>query len=119
MPTLNKEIYSPRWGHNDTYEFDFQNNVLTIKMNMRITTYTDDPGHDPIRGGSSTLDQTFTNDSIQAPHGTEDALIYLWQRWREGELNDVQLDEELGLFVEFINATTRSKPTSKFWRGYF
>ncbi len=60
-----------------------------------------------------------SNDSIYAPEILKDLLEYVWISWRNKELNDVQVKQELKELEHWLNKITKSKPKSDFWRGYF
>lgn len=59
------------------------------------------------------------NDSVYPPHNLESLVEALWREWRDGRFSKDELQEELTAFAEFINAATKAKPQTDFWRGVF
>lgn len=39
--------------------------------------------------------------------------------WRGGEIDTAQAEAELRALADWINAVTRAKPRTDFWRTYF
>lgn len=111
-------FYSPRWGHDDRYRFTFSMDRLDIVHNARRCAAIWHENTDPTWEGTP-LTSTFINDSIQPPHDVEGSFIYLWNEWRNGTFTQEQLQTELTAFAEYMNASTRAKPTTDFWRSVF
>lgn len=119
MPTVNLSLFSPRWGHNDIYQVDLTQPVMTITLHARVTTCTYVPNQMSQWGGTSTLTATMQNDGIY-PSGNIDHLFeHVWSEWRVGQLTDAQAAAELHLLADWINASTNAKPASPFWKQYF
>lgn len=116
--TVFADFYSPRWGHADRYEFEFSMEHLTIKQLARVCAATWHDNIDPEWGGESLTD-ILGNDSIYSPHNLESLLEHLWRAWRDGELNNAQLQAELTAFADYINASTAAKPQTEFWTRTF
>lgn len=114
------EVYSPRWGHPDTYRFAFSMEQLEISHGPRKrTAIWDEDGNGADWKGGTTLNDIMGNDNIHAPEGTENLIAYVWAAWRNGELSSEKAQEELNVFIEWINASTKAKPRTDFWRGIF
>lgn len=118
MTTLTAEIYTPRWGHDDTYTFELSKDAIHISNGPRKSKCVWQEGKDPIWQGES-LDSHLRNDSIHAPAVFPDLLEYLWRSWRNGEINDDDAQLELDAVIEWLNLLTRAKPRTEFWRRYF
>ena len=119
MNTIVKlNIFSPRWGHEDTYTVELSRDFMEISMKMRKTKATWDESSDPEWSGKS-LDGIMNNDNIYPPAITRDLFERAWKAWRDGELNDQEVEKELHLVADWVNAVTRSKPNSEFWAKYF
>lgn len=112
------EIFSPRWGHDDTYRISFEKDVMEISMQARKCTLTWVEGRDPEWSGQS-LESIMANDHIYPPAITADLFEHAWKAWRSGDINNQQVLEELILVAEWVNIITRAKPQSNFWKKYF
>lgn len=116
--TVELRIFSPRWGHEDTYSVELSRESLRISMQARAARATWRDGHDPEWSGDSILD-IMSNDSIYAPAVTQNLFEYVWREWRGGGLSDSEADTALQEVADWLNTITRAKPQSEFWRGYF
>jgi hypothetical protein len=112
------EFYSPRWGQSDTYSFKFSMEKLEIAHGARHCAAIWSEVTDPTWIGEPRVG-TMKNDSIYPPDGIEGLLEHLWTAWRDGELNNDQLQAELTAFAEYVNASTNAKPKTEFWNGIF
>lgn len=118
MTTFHTRIFSPRWGHEDTYTVDFTQEAMDIRLDHRGARCVWRENLDPEWQGQPLL-LLLSNDHIAAPAVFPRMLEYLWQRWRVQELTDQEAGAELQLAVEWLNAVTLAKPRSEFWRGFF
>ena len=118
MPTYNAEIYSPRWGHNDTYSFIFEQERLTIDFGARVANCACRENQDPIWTGEP-FEDMLTNDSIYPPAILRDLIEHLWKSWRNGELRAVDVNTELQEVISWLNTVTAAKPKTDFWKKYF
>ena len=118
MPTFSTEIYSPRWGHNDTYNFEFDQATLTIRFGPRVGTCTWQDGRDPVWTGESWEDM-LRNDSIYPPGILQDLIEHLWKAWRNGDIRTDAVNNELQAVITWLNQITSAKPRTEFWRKYF
>mmetsp|Transcript_29407 Transcript_29407/g.77078 ORF Transcript_29407/g.77078 Transcript_29407/m.77078 type:complete len:120 (+) Transcript_29407:108-467(+) len=112
------EIFSPRWGHEDTYEVNLTQDLMEVSMDMRKCKLTWIDGCDPEWSGEA-LEDIMGNDNIYPPAVTARLFEYAWKAWRDGELNDQAVADELRMVADWINAGTKTKPRSDFWRKYF
>lgn len=118
MPTFSPEIYSPRWGHNDTYLFDFERDTLTIKHHPRVAICKWQEYGDPAWSGES-LEQILRNDFIYPPSILQDLIEYLWLSWRKGDISADSVNTELQAVITWLNQITEAKPQTEFWNVYF
>jgi hypothetical protein len=112
------DFYSPRWGHDDRYRFVFSMDRLEIVHAARKCAAIWHEKTDPTWEGTP-LTGTFINDMIRPPHDVEGSFTHLWSEWRNGTFTPEQLQTELTAFAEYMNASTRAKPTTDFWQGMF
>ena len=42
-----------------------------------------------------------------------------WKAWRNGDLNDVTVNQELQAVADWQNTITKTKPQTDFWSRYF
>lgn len=115
---INLSLFSPRWGHEDTYSVEILRDTLTISMNARVAKATWQENQDPQWDGEP-LERTMTNDHIHPPADIQDFFEYVWREWRNGNINDATADVELHQLEQWINSITSAKPRSEFWRRYF
>ena len=59
------------------------------------------------------------NDKIYPPDGIEGLIEYLWRAWRDGQLDDSQLQIELNELANYVNISTKAKPRTEFWKKIF
>jgi hypothetical protein len=116
--TLAAEIYSPRWGHADTYTFELTREAMTISMTTRKGKCTWKDNVDPVWTGES-LQHMLQNDSIYPPAIFQDLIEHLWKSWRDGEINSEQTNTEFQEIISWLNEITKTKPKSDFWKRYF
>lgn len=118
MPTFSAEIYSPRWGHNDDYVFDFERDTLTIKLSPRIAICKWQENGAPDWTGE-TFEQILRNDSIYPPSIFQDLIEHLWICWRNGDIPADSVNTELQTVITWLNLITEAKPQTEFWSAYF
>ena len=119
MTIVELELYSPRWGHNDTYKVELHQDYMEIStMQQRRCKATWVQDCDPEWSGED-LEKILRNDSIYPPAVTRNLFERAWKGWRGGELSDEQVSKEIILIGDWINTVTKSKPNSDFWNMYF
>ncbi len=118
MPTFKANVFSPRWGHDDVYEFQFEKQTLKISHGLRGSTATYRDNLDPEWTGES-LSRILRNDSIAPPEHFQAMIEHLWLEWRDRAMTYEDVDAELQAVVAWLNETTRSKPATDFWKKYF
>lgn len=118
MPLVNLRIYSPRWGHDDTYSVNFERDFLEISMTPRTARADWRENQDPLWTGES-LTRIMNNDSIYPPHNIQRLIEYAWISWRAGNISDQQIELELLQIQDWLNTITKSKPNTDFWNSYF
>ncbi|MFI8978881.1 hypothetical protein [Ectopseudomonas khazarica] len=116
--TVDLEIFSPRWGHEDTYTVQLTRDFMEIKMPPRVSRATWIENQDPEWSGES-IQRIMNNDNIYPPEITQDLFEHVWKEWRNGDINDQQAEAELQEIAKWINAVTRAKPDTEFWNKYF
>jgi len=118
MPTFELNIFSPRRGHDDSYSFDFERDTLSVSMGPRRALCTWREDRDPLWAGEP-LARMLANESICPPEDFEDFVCHVWQAWRRGDIQGEDAGTELRALVDWLNAITRAKPRTDFWRRYF
>ncbi|MGV1754880.1 hypothetical protein [Agrobacterium sp. CG674] len=113
------QVYSPRWGHADTYRFILSMEKFEIFHGPRSRVAVWRDNMDPEWEGHDTVGDIMRNDSIYPPEHVEDLLSYVWKSWRDGQLTNEQAQAELNAFVDYLNASTANKPQTDFWHGIF
>ena len=118
MTTITAQIYSPRWGHDDNYEFELTPEAMTVSMGIRKSKCVWQENRDPIWQGEP-VEAILRNDSIYPPTILPDLLEHLWISWRNGEINESDAQTELDAMINWLNTITKAKPETDFWRKYF
>lgn len=118
MHVVELEIFTPRWGHEDTYEVTLEQDALKIRQGIKTARLVWQENLDPKWEGES-LTSIFGNDSIYPPVAFDGCLEYAWKAWRNGDLTGEAVAQELKALAEWLNLITKSKPRSSFWSGYF
>jgi len=116
--SLKMQIFSPRWGGNDTYEFRLEKEYMAVTLVPRTAKCTYSEGNDPTWSGES-IYAILSNDSINAPSNLEELLEYLWLSWRKGDLSDEKVESELQELIAWINKITELKPKTDYWEAIF
>lgn len=102
-------VYSPRWGHNDTYD------VQRTATGWKITFHP--KGGDCDTLGRPHLFEIFQNDSVPYPHEFGRYMKHLWKKAQELCMSDGEIQEhldELGIWLQDI---AKSEPKGEFWSG--
>jgi hypothetical protein len=118
MPEFSGDIYSPRWGHTDTYTFTFEPDHMLISMSPREARCNWVEGRDPVWDGES-IEHILRNDSIYPPSILPALFEHLWKSWRNGEVDESAVAAELAEVIKWINVVTEAKPDTDFWNKYF
>ena len=118
--TLEVPVFSPRWGHDDIYTITLSRESMKITHHPRGAICRWVENQDPEwQSTDGSLFGIFRNDSVTAPENFLDALEILWLNWRNGEINNEQVNDELKALFEWLNITTKSKPKTDYWRRVF
>lgn len=103
-------IYSPRWGHKDTYQVTMERDSLEIRMQARRAQATWVPDRDPTWTGE-TVASIMRNDSIWPPPAAVDSFFEtVWLHWRDGDLDDAEASAALVDLADWINVITAGRP---------
>ena len=119
-------FYSPRWGHEDTYEIKLDREQMRVKgqgVNKTVVCSWVE-GSDPkwsghIEGIGNPLEKILKKDSIYPPSVFVRALEQAWIAWRDGTLDDQKISQEVQELCEWVNEVSRRKPKTDFWRNKF
>jgi hypothetical protein len=111
-------IFSPRWGHDDTYKVTLTRESMTVTLMPRSATCVWRENRDPEWVGES-LETILKNDMIYPPSILSRLFEYVWRSWRNGDIDNAGVARELPALAAWLNEITRTKPDSEFWRRYF
>jgi len=114
------DLFSPRWGHNDDYEFVFNEEDMEIIAGMQKKAkceYVE--GMDPQWASHERIGRILTNDHICYPDNLEGLITHVWLSWKNGDINNAIAKESIESLADWINAITSSKPSTEFWNNYF
>jgi hypothetical protein len=118
------QLYSPRWGHEDTYEIQLDREQMRVKGVNKTAVCSWVEGRDPKWSGynesiGNPLEKILENDSIYPPTVFIRAMEYAWMAWRDGTLDDQKVLQEMQQLCEWVNEVSSSKPKPTFGRGCF
>ncbi len=99
---MDLEVYSRRWGHNDTYRVDITD------AGWYISHFTIGGECDP--GGKPYLFENFEQDVINYPADIGNYLAFLWERAKKDDLSDDEVQRHLNALGQWIQTTERSTP---------
>lgn len=116
------KVFSPRWGHDDTWDFYLDGEGWKVQFGTGThgcRLHCEDSVND---ADEIKEDKQFfhwaRNDMINVPEVLPRFLRYLCAEYKEGEINEEQIQEELDALAEWINAVTRFRPTSSKFKSY-
>lgn len=115
---VNLQIYSPRWGHEDTYELTLTRDSLFITQNARSARCDWQEDKDPNWSGEN-LESILTNDQIYPPLIFTRLITAAWRSWRNEELDDDQVERELIVLGTWLSEFSKAKPKTDFWKSIF
>ena len=116
--TVDLRIFSPRWGHEDTYSVKLDRDFMEIAVQARKARAKWRDNRDPEWSGES-IQRIMRNDHIYPPAVTQDLFEHVWKEWRSGKITDQVAETELQELATWLNAVTRAKPNTEFWNSYF
>ena len=116
-------LYSPRWGHEDTYEIKLDSEQMRVESGKTAECSWLE-GTDPKWSGynetiGNPLEKILENDSIYPPTVFIRALEYAWMAWRDGTLDDQKVLQEVQQLCQWVNEVSQSQPKTDFWRKIF
>jgi len=117
-PAIDISIFSPRWGHEDTYTVKLDKDFMEISMGARKSTAKWRERLDPEWVGEPILSM-MQNDHIYPPAITQDLFEHVWKEWRDGQITAQEAENALQEFAKWLNVITHAKPDSEFWNKYF
>ena len=118
MKELEINLFSPRWGHEDTYNITIDKNKIEINMSQRIAKY--EYIENKFKNISKeSIESIMQNDNIPIP----DNFIYLFFELISSiiynEISEENSKKELLELEKWVNCMTKSCqfPTSDYWRS--
>ncbi|MEH6453354.1 MAG: hypothetical protein V7782_10005 [Psychromonas sp.] len=116
--TVSLNIYSPRWGHEDAYYAELHADFMEISMGPHKARVTWTEHGEPQWQGES-IHAIMNNDKVYPPANIAGLFEHVWKEWLAEKITIEQVGEELQHLAAWINASTKAKPSSKFWEMYF
>lgn len=122
--TVNLVLYSPRWGRDNTYVLTLNPEKATFSLDAKSAVCVCDDGSDPVWSGYGVADRNpvesiLENDSIYPPSALVFALERVWQAWKEGGLDNKDLQQRAEELCNWVNGSTGCRPKTAFWRSLF
>jgi len=118
MKILEMNLFSPRWGHEDTYTITINENNIEINMSQRIAKYNYIDGKFENVSHES-LESIMRNDNISIPENLNYYLFELVTSIIENEITEEDSHLELQELENWINCSTRACqfPNTDYWRS--
>jgi hypothetical protein len=108
-------IHNPKSGRLGRYSVTISRTQMTFGQGRRVAICTGLDDEDPEWEDEERPKSILKSDSICPPAGFAKMLVRVWLTWRDGDLEDTAVVEELNLLADWLNAMTRAKPRSEFW----
>lgn len=112
-------IFSPRWGHDDTYIISVDANQLRITATgsrNAVCIYT----YNNVSGNTFTWDSNyesliriFRNDSIVAPENILETIEYNWSSLINKRITEQEFQDNFNLLATWISNISKTKPNFK------
>lgn len=120
-------INSPRWGLINIYEFHLDQEHMTIgkKADPNPSICTWNEWGKPLWSTQSELEggnpfvSALEIELIHPPTIFVRSLETAWKAWRNGFLDDEQVQHEIGVLCEWVNLISFMRPRTDFWRRTF
>lgn len=109
MDKYRLNIFTRRWGHDDTYTIEFTDTGWIFNGVMIPNSGPCDPKGVPY------LYQTLDHDSVNYPEALGEYLEYLWYKINEGELQSSEIQHSLNVLCDWINICEKSSPIEGVW----
>lgn len=116
-------LYSPKWGTSDEYEFQFGQKQIKIVRNESYVLYTETESIGPEWSapanfaGHALLNMLEVYD-IFPPTIFVGAIVSAWKAWKNKEISDKRVVAEIKNLCKWDKVSER-KPKTKFWRSKF
>jgi hypothetical protein len=110
-------ILNPDSGRVDSYFVALSRDQMIFRQARRVAICTGLEDDDPTWKNEERPKSILKRNSICPPAGFAKMLVRAWLAWRDGELKDAAVVAELSLLADWLNAVTRAKPRSEFWRS--
>lgn len=96
------EVYSRRWGHNDSYTVTHAATGWNVSY-LSIGGLCD-------KQGKPYLMENLDHDSINYPEALGEYMEWLWQKVKEQNMTDAEVQEELNKIGLWIQTTEKASP---------
>ena len=113
------KVYSPRWGHADIYNVAFCEDKIHISNGAHyVDCVLSENGNPEWSGSKDSFVDLLENDHIYPPTVVDLAVESAWAKWLDGNSDEVVISGLNELF-DWIDQTSRSKPSGDLWDGIF
>ncbi len=133
MKPLNIKIYAPNRKSYDHYDVIFEKNSLSITLIAKTVKATwvapecnpelinwsgNDSNPEWVHWGKG-LFHIMNQEGVYPPNIFPKLLEHLWSQWATGEIKFENLQDELNVLANYVNASTEAKPDNSFWAEHF
>lgn len=117
--TLSINLFSPRFGHNDKYKIEIEDNKVSFfrtRLKTAVCQWSSERGW---TWEKLPIYDILSNNAIYPPHTFQKRLIYIFEAIRLGELPTSEAQKIVDEIADWVNLTTHNKPKHEFWDGVF
>lgn len=108
-------LYSIKRRRSLVYNFTFTKNEFSISNSDKKQSMCCNLNNDVFEWSGEIIEAIFSEEYIVYPANIRNLFEYLWSSWKKDTINDEEVENELISLLDWIDAMTRTKPTSQFW----
>jgi len=114
--TVQHTLFHPQKNCDITYKFLFtKENFILSNTTMKNVICRAIKDSELVWDGTEMVEDIFSSDQIIYPANIRYLFEYLWFSWKNDKLDNKEAEKELISLMSWVDAMTKSKPTSKFW----
>ena len=113
-------VFSPRWGRDDRYTIEIKENGFSLYLDHRGAEYDSNTGkwsgYNEEHGNP--LLNLLHNDHIYTHEILSSALVWVWEKWKNSEIDDAEVKSAFKELFDWVNGGTKARPTSELLNQY-
>lgn len=113
--TMQYNLFSLKRRRSVPYNFTFTQEMFTLSNSNKKQSFCITVENDGFKWSGETLENIFLDEHIVYPANIRNLFEYLWFSWGRNKIDTEEVENELVSLMDWVDAMTRTKPTSKFW----